>query len=644
MSSISTNNRRIAKNTLLLYVRMLFLMLVNLYTSRVILRILGVDDYGIYNAVGGIVLMLSFLNSALSNGSSRFITYELGKKDSSCLNIIFCTILNAHLLLAIIVVLIAETVGLWFVTNKLGLAADRLNAALLAYHFSVLTSVATITQVPYTATIIAHERMQIYAYASIFEVVLKLLILYLLPILGHDRLETYAVLLFIVQIIIISIYRVYSIRKFSETKYKFIFNKKKFQEITSFSSWSLLGNAAHALTGQGTNILLQMFFGPKLVAARAISLQVNMAANQFVNNFKLAADPQIVKYYAAGDVGTSKRLTLNTAKFSFFLMLFLCLPIYVVADPLLKLWLVIVPPYTLIFLKLIILQSLFSVFDTCFYSGLYACGRVKENALISPFILSLQFPVIYIAFKLGGSPVFLSYAGIMATLILAIIVKPLLLVKLAGYNWDDIKTVFIPCCKTAIAAFIPSLFVAHFLSKDYWQYAVLLVIVPPYTLIFLKLIILQSLFSVFDTCFYSGLYACGRVKENALISPFILSLQFPVIYIAFKLGGSPVFLSYAGIMATLILAIIVKPLLLVKLAGYNWDDIKTVFIPCCKTAIAAFIPSLFVAHFLSKDYWQYAVLLVIVMAIVIFCILYIGIRGDQRIEILNLIKNKILRK
>lgn len=333
MSSISTNNRRIAKNTLLLYVRMLFLMLVNLYTSRVILRILGVDDYGIYNAVGGIVLMLSFLNSALSNGSSRFITYELGKKDSSCLNIIFCTILNAHLLLAIIVVLIAETVGLWFVTNKLGLAADRLNAALLAYHFSVLTSVATITQVPYTATIIAHERMQIYAYASIFEVVLKLLILYLLPILGHDRLETYAVLLFIVQIIIISIYRVYSIRKFSETKYKFIFNKKKFQEITSFSSWSLLGNAAHALTGQGTNILLQMFFGPKLVAARAISLQVNMAANQFVNNFKLAADPQIVKYYAAGDVGTSKRLTLNTAKFSFsscfsFVFPYMLLPIH----------------------------------------------------------------------------------------------------------------------------------------------------------------------------------------------------------------------------------------------------------------------------------------------------------------------------
>lgn len=483
MSNISSNNRRIAKNTLLLYIRMMFLMLVNLYTSRVILRILGVDDYGIYNAVGGIVLMLSFLNSALSNGTSRFITYELGKKDCSCLNIIFCTVLNAHLLLAIIVVLIAETVGLWFVTNKLGLAADRFNAALLVYHFSVLTSVATITQVPYTATIIAHEKMQIYAYASIFEVVLKLLILYLLPILGHDRLETYAILLFTVQIIVMSIYRIYCIRKFSETKYKFIFDKEKFKEITAFSSWSLLGNAAHALTGQGTNILLQMFFGPKLVAARAISLQVNMAANQFVNNFKLAADPQIVKYYAAGDVVTSKRLTLNTAKFSFFLMLLLCLPIYVVAEPLLKLWLVVVPPYALIFLKLIVLQSLFSVLDTCFYTGLYACARVKENALISPFVLSLQFPVIYIAFKLGCSPVFLSYAGIMVTLILAIIVKPLLLVKLAGYDWADIKTVFIPCSKTAIVAFIPSLLATYFLSGDYWQYAVLLVIVMVFVIL-----------------------------------------------------------------------------------------------------------------------------------------------------------------
>lgn len=477
MSNISSNNRRIAKNTLLLYIRMMFLMLVNLYTSRVILRILGVDDYGIYNAVGGIVLMLSFLNSALSNGTSRFITYELGKKDSSHLNVIFCTVLNAHLLLAIIVVLIAETVGLWFVTNKLGLAADRFNAALFVYHFSVLTSVATITQVPYTATIIAHEKMQIYAYSSIFEVVLKLLILYLLSLLGHDRLETYAVLLFTVQIIVMSIYRIYCVRKFSETKFKLVFDKKKFKEITAFSSWSLLGNAAHALTGQGTNILLQMFFGPKLVAARALSLQVNMAANQFVNNFKLAADPQIVKYYAAGDMGTSKRLTLNTAKFSFFLMLFLCLPIYVLAEPLLKLWLVIVPPYTLIFLKLIVLQSLFSVLDTCFYTGLYACGRVKENALISPLVLSLQFPIIYIAFKLGCTPVFLSYVGVVATLILAIIVKPLLLVKLAEYDWVDIKTVLIPCSKTAIAAFIPSLLAAHFLSGDCWQYAVLFTIV-----------------------------------------------------------------------------------------------------------------------------------------------------------------------
>ena len=477
MSTISSNNRRIAKNTIFLYIRMLFLMLVNLYTSRVILQILGVEDYGIYNAVGGIVLLLSFLNSALSNGSSRFITFELGKKESSNLNMVFCTILNAHLFLSLVVVIIAETAGLWFVMNKMGITADRYDAAIFTYHFSVLTSIITITQVPYTATIIAHERMQIYAYASIFEVMLKLSILYLLPIVGHDRLETYAVLLFLVQLLVMSIYRIYCMRQFKETKYRFRFDKKKFKEIASFSSWSLLGNAAHALTGQGTNILLQMFFGPKLVAARAISLQVNNAAIQFVNNFKLAANPQIVKLYAAGDTEESKRLTINTAKYSFFLMLLLSLPIYVVAEPLLKLWLVTVPPYTLLFVQLIVVQSLFSTLDTCFYTGLYACGRVKENALVSPFVLALQFPVIYVAFKLGCSPGFLSYTGVVMALVLALAVKPILLVKLADYTWSDIRSVLIPCGKVTIVAFVPSLILARFLSGNYWQYALLVMIV-----------------------------------------------------------------------------------------------------------------------------------------------------------------------
>lgn len=500
MTDTSQNNKRIVKNTLFLYVRMLFLMLVNLYTSRVILHILGVEDYGIYNAVGGIVLLLSFLNSALSNGSSRFITLELGKKESSSLNTVFCTVLNAHLILSLIVVLIAETVGLWFVINKLGIAANRFDAAIFAYHFSILTSIITITQVPYTATIIAHERMQIYAYASIFEVVLKLSILYLLPIIGHDRLETYAVLLFLVQFFVMSVYRLYCMRQFKETKYKFIFDRKKFKEITSFSSWSLLGNAAHALTGQGTTILLQMFFGPKLVAARAISLQVNMAANQFVNNFKLAADPQIVKLYAAGDFAESRKLTINTAKYSFFLMLLLSLPIYMVAKPLLELWLVNVPPYTLIFLQLIVLQSLFSTLDTCFYTGLYACGKVRTNALISPFVLSLQFPAIYIAFKLGCSPVFLSYTGIAVTAILAMIIKPILLTKLAGFNSKDIKSVFITCAKVSLGAFVPSLIIEKFLSGNYYQYALLVIIVIVFVLL---------------SVFYIGV---GKEERNEIIN------------------------------------------------------------------------------------------------------------------------------
>ena len=474
---MTTNNARIAKNTLFLYFRMLFLMLVNLYTSRVVLDVLGIDDYGIYNAVGGIVLMISFLNWALSNGSARFITLELGKLDNLQLNRVFCTVLNAHILLAIVVFLMAETVGLWFVVNKLGISADRFDAALFAYHFSALTSIVSITQVPYSSIIIAHEKMKIYAYASVFEAFLKLLILYLLPVLGHDRLEVYAVLIFLVQVISMFIYRIYCIRQFSEARYRFIFDKEKFKEIVAFSSWSLIGNAAHVLTNQGTTVLLQMFFGPKLVAARAISIQVNMAATQFVNNFKLAANPQIIKSFSSGDVESSRKLTLDTVKYSFFLMLLLCVPIYVVAQPLLNIWLVAVPAYALVFLRLIILQSLFSVLDTCFYTGLYACGRVKENALISPLVLSLQFPATYVAFKSGCSPVFLSYAGIFVSFLLAFVVKPLLLVRLADFNYSDIKKVLVTCAKTSIAAFIPSLVAAEFLSGNYCQYALLLLIV-----------------------------------------------------------------------------------------------------------------------------------------------------------------------
>lgn len=445
-----TNNQTIAKNTLFLYFRMMFTMIISLYTSRVILQILGVEDYGIYQAVGGIVGFLSFINGALSTGSSRFLTFELGKGNMEKLKRTFSTTLTIHIILALLIIFVAEFCGIWFIENKMNIPIDRMDAALYTFHLSLLTAFFTLTQVPYNASIIAHERMSIYAYVSIFEVTLKLAIVFLLAIGNIDRLKLYATLLFIVQVGLMFFYRYYCSRHFEETKFKLSLNKTIFKEIAGFSGWSLLANASIALNNQGILLLLNMFFSPAVVAARAISIQVNMAANQFVNNFRTAINPQIVKKYASEDYQGSKRLLLTSTKYSYYMMLILSLPICLSADYLLHLWLGDVPQYTTIFLQLIIIQSLFQVFDTSFYTALYAKGRLRENALISPTLGFISFPIIYFLFKLGYSPVALSWASLTSYAIIGIIVKPLLIIKIANYTWKDIWSVFMPCLKVTV--------------------------------------------------------------------------------------------------------------------------------------------------------------------------------------------------
>lgn len=312
MHEQNAGNKTIAKNTLFLYFRMLFTMFVSLYTSRVILRVLGVDDYGTYQTVGGVVAMISFLNGALSSGSSRFLTFELGRGDETRLRKTFSTTLLMHCFLALALAVVAETIGLWFVYNKLVISPDRMDAAVFAYHLSILASVITITQVPYTASIISHERMGIYAYMSIVEVTLKLAIVYLLNIINWDKLEMYAALLCVTQIGIALFYRYYCTRRFPETHFTWHMDCAIVKNVLSYSGWNFWANASVALKNQGTLILLNMFFSPAVVAARAIANQVNMAANQFVQNFRTAANPQIVKRYAAGDFDGSKKLLLES--------------------------------------------------------------------------------------------------------------------------------------------------------------------------------------------------------------------------------------------------------------------------------------------------------------------------------------------
>lgn len=440
-----TNNKTIAKNTLFLYFRMMFTMVISLFTSRIILQKLGVDDYGIYQAVGGVVGFLSFINGALSTGSSRFLTYALGEGNVEKLKRTFSTTLNIHILIAILIVIVAETIGLWFLYHKMVIAPDRLSAAVYTYHLSILTAVFTLTQVPYNATIVAHEKMSIYAYMSIFEVSAKLLICYLLTIGNFDRLMMYATLLLGVQVGCMCFYRFYCTHHFEEARFSFSFDKKIFKEIAGFSGWSMFANASIAFNSQGVLILLNMFFAPAVVAARAISLQVNMAANQFVSNFRQAANPQIVKKYASGDYEGSKHLLLESTKYSYYMMYLIALPVCLLAYPLLKLWLGVVPDYTVPFLQIVIVQSLFQVFDTSFYTALYAKGRLRENALTSPTLGFMIFPITYILFKLGYSPLVLSWTSLVVYAILGIIVKPWLIIKIVDYKCSEIWSVYRSC-------------------------------------------------------------------------------------------------------------------------------------------------------------------------------------------------------
>lgn len=473
-----SSNRIIAKNTIFLYFRMMFTMLVTLYTSRVILDVLGITDYGLYQAAGGIVGMLSFINGALSGGVSRFLTFELGTGDKDRLKKTFSTTLVIHLVLAALFLLLCETIGLWFLYEKLVIPDERLPAVVAVYHLSVATAVVNLLSVPYNASIISHEHMGVYAWLSVFDCSAKLLIVYLLGIGGFDKLLAYAFLILLLQAGIWFYYNRYCASHFEETKFSFFFDKLVFKRIFGFSGWSLFAQGSIALNSQGILLLLNMFFTPSVVAARSISIQVNMAANQFVSNFRTAVNPQIVKRYAANDREGSKQLLLASTKYSYYLMWVVCLPLILLAQPVLKLWLVEVPDYTVIFLQLIMIQSLFQVFDTSFYTALYAKGQLRENALISPTLGFLAFPVIYLLFKAGYSPVALSWAMLSVYALLGLVVKPLLLTRIVDYSWGDIWQVFRPCLIVTIVSLPIPLLVDYFwISLDsLWQDALLLLI------------------------------------------------------------------------------------------------------------------------------------------------------------------------
>jgi hypothetical protein len=405
MSLLKENRQRIVKNTALLYVRMFLLMIVTLYTSRVVLNTLGVNDYGIYNLVGGFVATFSIVSGALSSAISRYLTFALGKGDTTELKKIFSTSIEIQIVISLVVIIIAEIVGIWFLNNHLNIPINRMGAANWLFHCSIASFAIGLLGVPYNASIISHEEMHVFAYLSILEGGLKLLIVYLLSISPFDKLESYALLLSLVSIIILSVYYVFCRLNFKECSIELIYDKVLLKKMTSFAGWNFFGNGVGLLNTQGISILINIFFGVAVNAARGIANQVDGAIQMFINNFYTAINPQITKAYASKDFEYLNYLVCKGTKYAYLLMLLFVLPICLETNTILKLWLKIVPDYAVVFVRLTLVSSLCTIFGNTLVTSVLATGNIKRYQLIMSFWGLINFPLVYLAFKLGFSPV-----------------------------------------------------------------------------------------------------------------------------------------------------------------------------------------------------------------------------------------------
>lgn len=400
----SANSKRIAKNTLLLYVRMLFLMLVSLYTSRVILNALGVEDYGIYNVVGGVVTMFSMLSGSLSAAISRFITFELGTGDTEKLKIVFSSSITIQVGIALIIVILAETVGLWFLNEKMVIPLERLTAANWCYQFSIITFVINLISVPYNAAIIAHEKMSAFAYISILDAIGKLIVAWCIVINPIDRLVFFAALVAVIAWIIRAVYTWYCKRHFEECTYLFIYDHDLLKNMFGFAGWNFIGSTAVILRDQGGNLILNLFFGPVVNASRAIAIKINTVLQGFITNFMTAMNPQITKSYASGDNDYMMKLIFIGARFSYFLMLLISLPILLNTHLVLELWLKLVPDYSVIFVQLILILSLHETLANPLITAMLATGNIKRYQIYAGGLNSLNLPISYLVLFLGYPP------------------------------------------------------------------------------------------------------------------------------------------------------------------------------------------------------------------------------------------------
>lgn len=405
MSTQTDNNKRIAKNTVFLYFRMLLVMGISLYTTRVVFKVLGAEDIGIYNVVGGLTVSFAFFSSSLSNATQRFLNIELGKKDVRGVNRIFCMSIVIYTTVIFAIFLLGELFGIWFVENKMIIPPERLEAATFVLHSTLIGLAVTLFSSVFDSVLIARENMKIYAYIGVVEGVVKLVIVYMIELLDYDKLKLYALLYLIVHIFIKLLVVIYCIRNYPECKFRFYWNSKQFREMFSFIGWNGFGTAVWMANEQGTNILLNLFFGPLVNASRAISAQVSGALNNFSNNFFVAMRPQIIKSYAAQNYDYMKKLIYSSSKYSFYLTWMLCLPIIASCSTILTLWLKDVPKYAVEFVQWILIFNCINVLTNPIWTAIQATGRIKKYTIVGGFVFLLVFPVSYIFLKIGAEPI-----------------------------------------------------------------------------------------------------------------------------------------------------------------------------------------------------------------------------------------------
>lgn len=508
MSQTSDNNKRIAKNTLFLYLRMFLMMAISLFTSRVVLSTLGVSDYGIYNVVGGVVAMFGLLSGSITNSITRFLTFELGKKDYSQLQKVFSTSLNVMFVLSFVIVVIGEIVGIWFLNYKMNIPEGRMDAANWAFQCSLMTFVMNLISIPYNSTIVAHEKMSAFAYISIFEVIMKLVIVYSLYVSPFDKLKSYVVLLLILSFVIRFIYGFYCKRHFKEATYHFVYDKTLLKNMTSFAGWNFFGQGAYMMNNQGVNIVINMFFGVTVNAARGIATQVNSAVNQFVTSFMMALNPQITKNYASGEFEEMHKLVYRGAKFSYFLMLFFLIPICLETEMILHLWLNVVPEYSVAFVRWTLVITTMGMLSNTLITALHATGKIKKYMIIVGLVEISNFPLTYLMFKIGFNPLSAYYVYFSIYLVLMFLrlylIKDLIKMKARAY----IQEVYLKVLLVTLVSLILPSFICLFQQDSILR--------------FIEVGIVSCL-STLVTVYYLGLTASEREKLIGFVKSKIQS-------------------------------------------------------------------------------------------------------------------------